>query len=173
MIDPYGIKQGDTAWDIGNYANTWEVTVLPTVDKSKEYAALYPQLRGLLEDLKHVQPREMSHEQRLAFWINIYHSLILHAHLLFGVPKTHYKRINFMNKVAYIVGGHLYSVLAIEHSVLRAHSHRPALVTSLFSFFCPYTFKFFHSPMSLLNLLVFMSLRPWTGVVFCSIHFVG
>jgi hypothetical protein len=45
MIDPYGIKQGDTAWDIGNYANTWEVTVLPTVDKSKEYAALYPQLR--------------------------------------------------------------------------------------------------------------------------------
>jgi erythromycin esterase-like protein len=79
MIDPYGIKQGDTAWDIGNYANTWEVTVLPTVDKSKEYAALYPQLRGLLEDLKHVQPREMSHEQRLAFWINIYHSLILHV----------------------------------------------------------------------------------------------
>jgi erythromycin esterase-like protein len=101
MIDPYGIKQGDTAWDIGNYANTWEVTVLPTVDKSKEYAALYPQLRGLLEGLKHVQPREMSHEQRLAFWINIYHSLILHAHLLFGVPKTHYKRINFMNKVQY------------------------------------------------------------------------
>jgi hypothetical protein len=99
MIDPYGIKQGDTAWDIGNYANTWEVTVLPTVDKSKEYAALYQQLRGLLEGLKHVQPREMSHEQRLAFWINIYHSLILHAHLLFGVPKTHYKRINFMNKV--------------------------------------------------------------------------
>jgi hypothetical protein len=101
MIDPYGIKQGDTAWDIGNYANTWEVTVLPTVDKSKEYAALYSQLRGLLEGLKHVQPREMSHEQRLAFWINIYHSLILHAHLLFGVPKTHYKRINFMNKVQY------------------------------------------------------------------------
>jgi hypothetical protein len=29
--------------------------------------------------------------------------------------------------VAYIVGGHLYSALAIEHSVLRAHSHRPAL----------------------------------------------
>jgi len=29
--------------------------------------------------------------------------------------------------VAYIVGGHLYSVLAIEHSVLRAQSHRPAL----------------------------------------------
>jgi hypothetical protein len=101
MIDPYGIKQGDTAWDIGNYANTWEVTVLPTVDKSKEYAALYSQLRGLLEGLKNVQPREMSHEQRLAFWINIYHSLILHAHLLFGVPKTHYKRINFMNKVQY------------------------------------------------------------------------
>ncbi|CAM6047633.1 unnamed protein product [Sphagnum compactum] len=115
MIDPYGIKQGDTTWDIGSYANMWEVTVLPTVNKSKEYAALYPQLRGLLEGLKHVQPREMSHEQRMAFWINIYHSLILH-HVKFESWQ-----------VAYIVGGHPYSVLAIEHSVLRAHSHRPAL----------------------------------------------
>lgn len=35
--------------------------------------------RGLVESLQHVDPRDMAHEQRLAFWINVYNTLMMHV----------------------------------------------------------------------------------------------
>lgn len=50
------------------------------------------------------------------------------GYLVYGIPRSHYKRIMFLNKVSYLIGGLPYSLLAIEHSLLRAASHRPKLV---------------------------------------------
>uniref|UniRef100_A0A7I4ACI1 C2H2-type domain-containing protein n=1 Tax=Physcomitrium patens TaxID=3218 RepID=A0A7I4ACI1_PHYPA len=126
-VDPYGIKEENTAWDIGIYDDNLEVTVLPTESEIKACTALYQRLQCLLEILKNVEPKCMNHEQRLSFWINIYNALMLHATLVHGVPKNHYKRITLMNKVTYIVGGFQYSPLMIEHSILRANSYKPPL----------------------------------------------
>ncbi|KAG0620131.1 hypothetical protein M758_4G191500 [Ceratodon purpureus] len=129
--DPYGVKEENNMWDNGVYASSLEITVLPTESDIKVFAALYRRLQGLLELLKHVEPKYLNHEQRLSFWINIYNALNLHAYLVYGAPKNHYKRVNLMNKVTYIVGGHQYSPLVIEHSILRANSFRPALASLL------------------------------------------
>ncbi|BFI39688.1 hypothetical protein MPTK2_7g02200 [Marchantia polymorpha subsp. ruderalis] len=126
--DPYGMRE---SWDIGNYSRCVEVNFAPEEEKLKEYEAIYRHFRGLVESLQHVDPRDMAHEQRLAFWINVYNTLMMHAYMVRGIPWSHYKRITIMHKSAYIVGGHLFSALAIEHAILRACSYRPALASLL------------------------------------------
>jgi hypothetical protein len=131
IMDPYNVKEIYPSWDIGVYADSLEVNVLPIESAIKACTALYRRLQGLLELLKHVEPKELNHKQRLPFWINIYNTIMLHATLMYGVPKNHYKRVNLMNKVTYIVGGHQYSPLMIEHAILRSNSYRPALASLL------------------------------------------
>ncbi|KAL3683331.1 hypothetical protein R1sor_001353 [Riccia sorocarpa] len=128
LHDPYGMRQ---SWNIGAYSRCVEVTFTPEEDKLKDYEPLYRHFRALVESLQHVDPRDLAHEQRLAFWINVYNSLMMHAYMVRGIPWSHYKRITIMHKSAYIVGGHLFSALAIEHAILRACSYRPALASLL------------------------------------------
>jgi hypothetical protein len=35
--------------------------------------------RLMVEQLEKVDPRQMTHEQKLAFWINIYNALVMHV----------------------------------------------------------------------------------------------
>ncbi len=35
--------------------------------------------RLMVEQLEKVDPRQMTHEQKLAFWINIYNALMMHV----------------------------------------------------------------------------------------------
>lgn len=44
-VDPYGIKEENTAWDIGIYDDNLEVTVLPTESEIKACTALYQRLQ--------------------------------------------------------------------------------------------------------------------------------
>ncbi|GJP43457.1 hypothetical protein CLOM_g2916 [Closterium sp. NIES-68] len=83
--------------------------------------------RILSELLAEVQPQQLGHAERLAFWINVYNALAMHAYLVYGLPRNHYKRVMFMHKSAYIIAGLPFSILAIEHSILRAASFQPAL----------------------------------------------
>ncbi|CAI5476980.1 unnamed protein product [Closterium sp. Yama58-4] len=83
--------------------------------------------RILSELLSDVQPQQLGHSERLAFWINVYNALAMHAYLVYGQPRSHYKRVMFMHKSAYIIAGLPFSILAIEHCILRAASFQPAL----------------------------------------------
>ncbi|KAL2611906.1 hypothetical protein R1flu_023598 [Riccia fluitans] len=133
LHDPYTMRTQSihNAWNIGAYSRCVEVTFAPEEDKLKDYEPLYRHFRALVESLQLVDPRDLAHEQRLAFWINVYNSLMMHAYMVRGIPWSHYKRITIMHKSAYIVGGHLFSALAIEHAILRACSYRPALASLL------------------------------------------
>jgi hypothetical protein len=39
----------------------------------------YFQYRNLVERLARVNPAELSHNEKLAFWINIYNAMIMHV----------------------------------------------------------------------------------------------
>ncbi|CAM6107311.1 unnamed protein product [Calypogeia fissa] len=127
VLDPYGVQE---LLDTGVYSKSVAVTSTPEMEMIKD-SDLYKHVRALVELLQNVDPRDMTHEQRLAFWINLYNSLMMHAYIVRGIPRSHYKRIALMHKSAYIVGGHLFSALAIEHAILRACSYRPALASLL------------------------------------------
>jgi hypothetical protein len=56
-------------------------------------------LRFMVEELEKVDPRQMTHEQKLAFWINIYNALTMHAYLAYGIPQNPLKRLSLLQKV--------------------------------------------------------------------------
>ena len=60
----------------------------------------------------------------MAFFINIYNALIVHATIVKGVPDDTFKRLKFFDEAKYDIGGLQYSANDIEHGVLR--SNRPS-----------------------------------------------
>ncbi len=65
---------------------------------------------------------------RLAFWINLYNTLVLDGVITLGVRRSVMERragINFFRQAAYLVGGQRMSCDDIEHGILRANRGHP------------------------------------------------
>ncbi|KAG0605815.1 hypothetical protein M758_9G089700 [Ceratodon purpureus] len=111
----------------GPYGSMVEVPWI-CVDKDRlTYAArALRNFRTMVEQLEQVDPGKMSHEQKLAFWINIYNALMMHAYLAYGIPRNRLKRLSLLQKAAYKVGVHSINAQTIEHSILSCRSIRPS-----------------------------------------------
>ncbi|GKV03734.1 hypothetical protein SLEP1_g15985 [Rubroshorea leprosula] len=136
-FDPYGVP-GKVDWtsSIGPYSVAIEVSWLSIGKKELEYAAMaLKRFRLLVEQLARVDPSHLSCNEKLAFWINLYNALIMHAYLAYGVPRSDIKLFSLMQKAAYTVGGFSFSAADIEYGLLKTKppAHRPqiALVLTL------------------------------------------
>ena len=61
---------------------------------------------------------------RLAFWINVYNALVLHAIVALGIRKSVHEVPFFFMRASYRIGGFRLSLDDIEHGVLRANGRR-------------------------------------------------
>jgi hypothetical protein len=61
---------------------------------------------------------------RLAFWINVYNALVLHAIVALGVRRSVVRAWNFFGRPGYRVGRVVLSPDDIEHGVLRGNRRR-------------------------------------------------
>lgn len=74
----------------------------------------------------------LSQDQTLAFFINIYNALVIHATIVGGSPKTvqaaqrphddtpqGWERMKFFNSWSYYIGGYSYTLNDIENGVIR------------------------------------------------------
>lgn len=75
----------------------------------------------LTKELQRVNVVDASGNEKVAFFINIYNALVIHANVAFGPPVNLWQRYKFFNTVRYIIGGHAYSLQDIENGVLRAN----------------------------------------------------
>lgn len=75
--------------------------------------------------LKRVYLGDLSPQNLWAFWVNIYHCLLVHAQLVAGRPNGIQQVVGFHNHVSYLVAGHVFSLVEIEHRVLRRHMTKP------------------------------------------------
>lgn len=134
VCDPYRVR-GKLSWaDIGNYGLATEVSWMSVGKKQLEYAAgALRKFRILVEQLAKVNPIHLNCNERLAFWINLYNTLIMHAYLAYGVPRSDLKLFSLMQKAAYTVGGHSFSAAAIEYVILKMKPplHRPQIALLL------------------------------------------
>ncbi|XP_008796920.3 uncharacterized protein LOC103712228 [Phoenix dactylifera] len=128
MSDLYKVR-GKLSWaDIGNYSLATEVSWMSVDKKQLEYAAgALRRFRLLIEQLAEVNPIHLDGNEKLAFWINLYNALIMHAYLAYGVPRSDMKLFSLMQKAAYTVGGHSFSAACIEYVILKMRPpiHRP------------------------------------------------
>ncbi|KAL0326570.1 UNVERIFIED_CONTAM: hypothetical protein Sangu_1735000 [Sesamum angustifolium] len=87
-------------WDVekkdGSTKSTVEISWIST-DKSNFSRASYviSNYRVLVEQLEKVNVRRMDTDAQIAFWINLYNSLVMHAYLAFGIPHNSLRRSLF------------------------------------------------------------------------------
>lgn len=120
FIDTYKICAESIPKDIGPYQYYQEITA-NSLDYSRipRSAGFLKKLMNLVEKLRMVDLRGLTHQQKLSFWINIYNVCMMHAFLEHGIPNSPHKVVALMGKAVINVGGHILSALAIEHFILR------------------------------------------------------
>ncbi|GAB4286075.1 MAG: DUF547 domain-containing protein [Deferrisomatales bacterium] len=72
-------------------------------------------------DLTHLSNRE----EKLAFWINLYNTIVVDGVIALGVAESVHEVPGFFRKVAYEIGGRRFSPDDIEHGILRANRRPP------------------------------------------------
>ncbi|XP_031132101.1 uncharacterized protein LOC116033496 isoform X1 [Ipomoea triloba] len=88
--------------------------------------------RSLVSQMEQIDPRKMKHEEKLAFWINVHNALVMHAFLVYGIPRSNLKRASLLLKAAYNIGGKAVSVEMIQSCILRCQLARPGQWLQLF-----------------------------------------
>ncbi len=94
----------------------------------------FSEYQRLTHALQRFDPSTLSSlEERLAFWINLYNTLTIHAVIFYGVRRSITEIRGIFDRAAYIIGGLRFSLNDIEHGILRANAGHPALPGSQFS----------------------------------------
>ncbi|KAL2460186.1 hypothetical protein Adt_43606 [Abeliophyllum distichum] len=93
---------------------------LTAVEDSLQY------FRFLISRLAQVDPGKLKHKEKLAFWINVHNALVMHAFLVYGIPRGNLKRFSLVLKAAYNIGGRTVSIDIIQSSILGCRLPRPA-----------------------------------------------
>ncbi|KAK4710399.1 hypothetical protein R3W88_004912 [Solanum pinnatisectum] len=86
---------------------------------------LLQNFRPIVSRLEVIDPGKLSHEEKLAFWINIHNALVMHAFLSYGIPQKNVKRVYLLLKAAYNVSGHVVSANVIQNSILGCRVSNP------------------------------------------------
>ncbi|KAF8085341.1 hypothetical protein N665_0671s0019 [Sinapis alba] len=124
VLDPYSNCSELRTRELGAYKNLCSVDA-SSIDLGRRINALFliHRLKFLLNKLSIVNLDGLSHQQKLAFWINTYNSCAMNAFLEHGIPKTPEMVVALMQKATIVVGGHSLNAITIEHFILRLPYH--------------------------------------------------
>jgi hypothetical protein len=77
------------------------------------------------EELQRVEISDFAREEKLAFFINLYNMMAVHAIVTCGHPAGPLDRKKFFGDFKYVIGGCAYSLSAIENGILRGNQRPP------------------------------------------------
>nr|GEX18118.1 hypothetical protein [Tanacetum cinerariifolium] len=118
--DPYGVCVKSKRRDIGPYKDLFAIEASSIDFKKKTNASLLlRRLKLLLEKLASVNLEGLTHQQKLAFWINTYNICMMNAYIGHGINESPEMLATLMQKATINVGGHMLNAVTIEHSILR------------------------------------------------------
>ncbi|XP_038885672.1 uncharacterized protein LOC120075979 isoform X2 [Benincasa hispida] len=79
----------------------------------------------IVEELQRVEVHNLAREEKLAFFINLYNMMAIHAILVCGHPLGALERRKLFGDFKYVIGGATYSLSAIQNGILRANQRPP------------------------------------------------
>ncbi|KAL3505212.1 hypothetical protein ACH5RR_035053 [Cinchona calisaya] len=122
--DPYGICSDFGKRNIGPYKHLFAIEA-SSINPNRTTISVFlvRRLKGLLEKLSSVDLKGLTHQEKLAFWINIYNSCMMNAYLEHGIPESPEMVVELVQKATINVGGHLLNPITIEHFILRLPYH--------------------------------------------------
>ncbi|XP_051148513.1 uncharacterized protein LOC127263498 [Andrographis paniculata] len=88
---------------------------------------------NLVEDLQRVNLLSLSHDERLAFFLNLHNAMALHAVIRIGHPGGMMDRMSFFTDFMYVVGGYSYSLSTLTNGILRSNRRPPLSLIKPFS----------------------------------------
>jgi uncharacterized protein DUF547 len=89
-------------------------------------SAAFAEVRAAAATLRRVDlERVRERRAALAFWINVYNGLVIHAIVGLDIRRTVHDVWNFFGRASYVVGGVMLSLDEIEHGILRDNRRRP------------------------------------------------
>ncbi|RDX96682.1 hypothetical protein CR513_20625, partial [Mucuna pruriens] len=122
--DPYGIFLEFGKRDIGPYKQLCAIDAKSFNPKrTANTLFLLHRLKLLFRKLASVNLENLNHQEKLAFWINMYNSCMMNAFIENGIPESPEKAVALMRKATIDVGGHVLSATTIEHFILRLPYH--------------------------------------------------
>ncbi|KAL6605922.1 hypothetical protein ACP70R_041575 [Stipagrostis hirtigluma subsp. patula] len=78
-----------------------------------------------IEELQRVEIDDLSREEKLAFFINLYNMMAIHALVTCGHPAGPLDRRKYFGDFKYVIGGCPYSLSAIQNGILRGNQRPP------------------------------------------------
>ncbi|XWS21144.1 hypothetical protein CRYUN_Cryun30bG0030200 [Craigia yunnanensis] len=122
--DPYGICSNYGRRDVGQYKHLFPIDACSiNPNRTSNSLFLLHRLKLLLAKLASSNLQNLNHQEKLAFWINIYNSCMMNAFLEHGVPESPEMVVELMRKATINVGGRLLNGITIEHFILRLPYH--------------------------------------------------
>lgn len=88
---------------------------------------------NLVQGLQRVDLCTLSPDEKLAFLLNLYNAMVIHAVIRKGYPEGMIERKSFVSDFQYIVGGNPYSLNAIRNGLLRSNRRAPYALVKPFS----------------------------------------
>ncbi|KAL4280044.1 hypothetical protein GQ457_03G034050 [Hibiscus cannabinus] len=79
----------------------------------------------IVQELQRVKVQGMPREEKLAFFINLYNMMAIHAILVWGHPAGPLERRKLFGDFKYVVGGCTYSLSSIQNGILRGNQRPP------------------------------------------------
>ncbi|KAL4338525.1 hypothetical protein S245_041291 [Arachis hypogaea] len=76
---------------------------------------------NMTEDLHRVNLLELSENEKLAFFLNLYNAMVIHAIVRIGYPEGVMERMSFNTTFQYLIGGSPFSISDIKNGVLRCN----------------------------------------------------
>ncbi|KAF5450827.1 hypothetical protein F2P56_031146 [Juglans regia] len=79
----------------------------------------------IVQELQRVEVQDMPREEKLAFFINLYNMMAIHAILVLGHPAGPLERRKLLGDFKYVVSGSTFSLSAIQNGILRGNQRPP------------------------------------------------
>ncbi|KAL1539214.1 hypothetical protein AAHA92_27863 [Salvia divinorum] len=123
-FDPYNLCSMFGKRDIGPYKHLMTIEAA-SIDPNRTTISVFlvQRLKLLFRKLATVSLKDLSHQEKLAFWINIYNSCMMNAFLEYGIPEDSETVFELMQKATVTVSEHVLSAITIEHFILRLPYH--------------------------------------------------
>ena len=87
----------------------------------------------MVQDLHRVDILALSTDEKLAFFLNLYNAMVIHAVIRGGRPNGVIDRRSFFSDFQYLVGGNVYSLNIIKNGILRNNRRSPYSLMKPFS----------------------------------------
>ncbi|KAL2906953.1 Inclusion body clearance protein IML2 [Bienertia sinuspersici] len=88
---------------------------------------------NMIQSLQRVDLFALSPDEKLAFFLNLYNAMVIHAVIRRGYPEGLINRKSFVTDFQYLVGGNPYSLNTIRNGILRGNQRAPYALVKPFT----------------------------------------